>query len=576
MLFRLVLIIVFVSISLGVHAQKLTVPFEQSKGARVAQYSLLLDTYVGLAASSNKLKLESVGPTDSDYPLSVMYYSGDGNFNTEVWKNTGKIRILINNGIHPGEYDGIDASMLLLKDIVNGKVKVPENVVLAIIPSFNIYGTINLRKHSRANQNGPLVTGFRGNGQNLDLNRDFIKMDAYNTQTMVKLFHDLDPDILLDNHVSNGADYQHIMTLLSTQHSKLGGPMGKYLKQKFEPKVYASMKKEGYDLVPYVNVWGTTPDNGWQAFSETPRFFSGYAALFNTYAFVAETHMLKPYVDRVDATYELMVSMINIASEISNDIRATRKQQRDWIAGTTSLAIDWEVDSTQNIMIDFKGYESGTKLSQVSGKPRLYYDRDKPYTKQVPFYDYYKPSQTADVPKAYVVLHGWHNVIDRLKMNGVQVRKLQRDSLIDADVTYIEDYQTVKSPYEGHYLHSNVRTRVESQKIFLRKGDYIISTDQPAKRYIVETLEPTAPDAFFAWGFFDAVLQKKEHYSAYVFEDLAAEMLEKDADLKVAFEGQKQDLPDFENDGDAQLNFIYMSSDYHEPEHMRYPVFRLK
>lgn len=571
------LLVMFCVLAMHVsYAQGIRTGFEATNGKKSPEYHRVMKLYKTLAEASKKVSIKTVGQTDTDEPLSVVFYSPDGKFSIKDWRAAGKVIILINNGIHPGEPDGISACTMLLRDAVEGKVKIPGNVVLAVVPVFNISGLINMRPHSRANQDGPEVAGFRGNAQNLDLNRDFIKTDARETRSMIQLFQMLDPDILIDNHVSNGADYQHVMTLLSTQHNKLGGPMGDFLNTKMEPAIYKEMKTRGYDLVPYVNVWGTTPDKGWPAFLEIPRFFSGYAAMFNTYAFVAETHMLKPFPDRVKSTYALMESFIQYSSEHADEIIKTRNEQKDWISKSKRLDIDWKVDTTKNTMITFKGYEGGYKPSDISGKDRLYYDRSKPYTMKVPFYNTYYASERVKVPRAYIIQQGWHEVVDQLRENGVQVRKLPQDTTAELTVYYIEDYETAKGPYEGHYLHSNVTVRPERKKMHLRKGDFLVHTNQPARRYIVETLEPTAPDAFFAWGFFDAVLQQKEYYSSYVFEDLAVQLLDADTVLKNKFEYKKENDTEFAEDGAAQLRFIYQNSSYHEPEHMRYPAYRLE
>ncbi|MCB9045991.1 MAG: hypothetical protein H6550_07615 [Chitinophagales bacterium] len=562
--------------SFSLFAQQFTSPHGLEHVDRNPDYKSVIDFYKQIAGVNKNVSLRTVGATDTDEPLMVVFYSGDGKFNTINWKEEGKTIILINNAIHPGEPDGIVASMQLLWDVSHNVIKIPGNIVLAIIPVFNISGATRLREHSRANQNGPALTGFRGNAQNLDLNRDFIKMDARETRSLVYLFDLLKPDILIDNHVSNGADYQHIMTLLSTQHNKLGGPMGKYLNSTFEPAIYKDMKKQGYDLVPYVNVWGTTPDKGWPSFLEIPRFLSGYAAIKNTYAFVAETHMLKPFSVRVRSTYALMHSIIDFAATHANELSATRLEQADWIAKSTELAIDWAVDTTKPTMIELKGYEGGMKPSDISGQPRLYYDRNKPFVKQVPFYNTCTVSHSVTVPVAYVIPQGWNKVVTRLKLNGVKMEQLNNDTVLALTVYHITGHKTGPDPYEGHYLHTDVEVSKDKQQLQLRKGDYIIRTAQPAKRYLVEVLEPTAPDAFFAWGFFDAILQQKEHYSAYVFEDLATEMLTKDAGLKALYEQKKMADPEFAKDGNAQLHFIYNASGYHEPEHMRYPVFRLE
>lgn len=559
-----------------VFAQTIVNPHGIEHTGKTPLYNDVLHFYRTLANKHSTIQVHTVGPTDTDDSLQVVYYSQDGHFDITRWKEQGKLIIFINNGIHPGEPDGIVASMQLLWDITKRKIKMPDNVVLAIIPVFNISGANSQRQYTRANQNGPEITGFRGNAQNLDLNRDFVKMDARETRSMVRLFHSLDPDVLVDNHVSNGADYQHVMTLLSTQCNKLGGPMGDYLNKTFEPALYKDMKGRGFDLLPYVNVWGTVPDNGWDAFMETPRFFSGYAAMFHTYAFVAETHMLKPFPVRVKATYELMLSIIQHSSANAEKIRTSRQQQEQWVAGSTELAIDWAVDTTRPADVELKGYEADYKTSNISGQPRLYYDRSKPFVNKIPFYNTCTTRQKIDVPQAYIIPQGWNKVINRLKTNGVMMRKMHADTVLELTVYYISDYKTTPNPYEGHYLHSGVDVDNQKKQVRLRKGDYYIPVQQEAKRYLVETLEPTAPDAFFAWGFFDAVLQQKEYYSDYAFEDLAAEMLAKDEQLRNKLEQRKAADPVFAKDGKAQLHFVFQNSPYHEPEHMRYPVYRLE
>lgn len=573
---RIIVLIVVMLFAPPLFAQTIVNPHGIEHTGKTPLYDDVLQFYRSLAREHSTIQVYTAGPTDTDDSLQVVYYSQDGKFDIARWKEQGKVIIFINNGIHPGEPDGIVASMQLLWDITKRKIKMPDNVVLAIIPVFNISGANSQRQYTRANQNGPGITGFRGNAQNLDLNRDFVKMDARETRSMVRLFHSLDPDVLVDNHVSNGADYQHVMTLLSTQCNKLGGPMGDYLNKTFEPALYEDMKGRGFDLLPYVNVWGTAPDNGWDAFMEIPRFFSGFAAMFHTYAFVAETHMLKPFPVRVKSTYELMLSIIQHSSANAKVIRSTREQQKEWLANSTELAIDWGVDTTRPSEIELKGYEAGYKTSEISGQPRLFYDRSKPFINKIPFYNTCTTKQKIDVPQAYIIPQGWNKVISRLKTNGVVMHKIDADTVLELTVYYINDYKTTPNPYEGHYLHSGVEVDKQKKQVRLRKGDYYVPVKQEAKRYLVETLEPTAPDAFFAWGFFDAVLQQKEYYSDYAFEDLAAEMLAKDVQLRNKLEQRKAEDPVFAKDGKAQLHFVFQNSPYHEPEHMRYPVYRLE
>lgn len=569
------LLFILLSIVNTVSAQKFSTVFELSQGKQTASYQELIAYYEKLSATYPSLQLQEIGATDTRYPLHIVYYSQDQNFSIRTWKEEQRIILFINNGIHPGEPDGIDASMLLLRDAAQGKLNIPKQIILAVVPVFNIGGMLNRGSYSRANQNGPEAYGFRGNAQNLDLNRDFIKMDAQETKSLVKQMRALDPDIFIDNHVSNGADYQHVMTLLSPNNQKLGTYMGTYLKQVMEPELYRQMKQEGYDLVPYVNHWGDTPDKGWTQFYDPPRFTSGYAALFQTFAFVPEAHMLKPYAQRVAATYALMKAFINFAATHQQTIKQVRQEERNYVLAQKNFPLNWMVDTTRFSMIPFKGYTAKYKPSEVSSKPRLYYDRSLPYTIQVPFYNYFMPSNIVSAPRYYILPQGWKKVIARLKINGVQMTEFKNDTVINVVAYKIQDYKTSPKPYEGHYLHTGVTYTTVTSPIQFRKGDYLISTQQVAKRYLIETLEPNAPDAFFAWNFFDAVLQQKEYFSDYVFEDEAARLLKQNPTLRSALNNACKTDSTMAQSAQKQLAFIYQHSPYQEPEYLRYPVFRI-
>jgi len=555
-------------------AQSLSTPFERSGGTETATYDEVIRFYKSLDSQYTSVRIEEAGPTDTRHPLHVVYFSRDGRFDVVGWQAQRKTILLINNGIHPGEPDGIDASMMLLHDAASGKVKVPESVVLAVIPVFNIGGALNRGCCSRANQQGPAEYGFRGNAQNLDLNRDFVKMDARETQTLVRLFRRLDPAMFIDNHVSDGADYQHVMTLLSTQADKLGPVPGPYLRSALEPAIYARMKTKGYELVPYVNAWDGAPDKGWPQFLEGPRFASGFAALFGTFSFVPETHMLKPFADRVRATYALMEVFIALAGERGAEIAAVRAQARE--ARPIVLPLAWRLDTTHSARVTLAGYEASYIPSEATSGQRLFYDRSKPFRKEVPFFNRYFPSDSATVPTAYILPQGWHRVAERLQATGVSMQPLPRDTSVVVTAYYVEDYKTGQRPYEGHYLHTGIRVRKVRQRLALKAGDYLIPTAQPARRYLVETLEPTAPDGFLAWGFFDAALQQKEYYSDYVFEETAARMLREDAELKQEFEAAKRADTALAADAEKQLDWLYRRSVHYEDEHMRHPVFRVE
>lgn len=556
-------------------AQDLKIKFELSEGQETSTYFEVIDFWNQLDNQSNKVKLFEKGLTDSGFPLHLVMISNSSEFDIQKIKQQKKSIILVNNGIHPGEPDGIDASMLLARDIVNGKVKLPDNVVLAMIPVYNIGGALNRSSFYRVDQNGPTDFGSRGNGQNLDLNRDYIKCDSRNARSFTEIFHELDPEVFVDNHVSNGADYQHIMTFISSQHSKLSGEMGKYMNQKFEPAMYQSMKSKGYQMIPYVNVWNGVPDDGWNEFFDSPRYSSGYGSLWSTFSFVPETHMLKEYPKRVEATYQLMLSFVDYVSKNSKEIQEIRNRTIAKEKTAKTFPIQWQHNPEKFQEFLFTGFKAEFKKSEVSGLDRLYYDRNKPFEKMVPIYNQYDVSLEVEKPLAYIIPQGWWKVVELLKINRIEMSQLVKDTLMEVEVYKIVSYESSKTPYESHHLNSKVKVEKSVIQKQFRKGDWYIPINQKANRFLIETLEPQAIDSYFAWNFFDGILQQKEGFSAYVFEDIAAEFLEKHPEIRQKLEDKKKSDAEFAKDGYAQLEFVYENSPWIEPDFMRYPVFRL-
>lgn len=556
-------------------AQQITTKFEQSGSKESPTYFEVIDWWKKLDEKSGKIKMLTMGMTDAGYPLHLIVISNNGDYNFENIRKNNKRIVLINNGIHPGEPDGIDASMLLARDIVINKYKISDNVVLAIIPVYNIGGCLNRSSNYRVDQDGPVEKGFRGNSQNLDLNRDFIKCDSKDARSFTEIFHLLDPDVFIDNHVSNGADYQHIITLLTSQHNKLGGAMGEYLEKTFEPGLYSSMKTKGYDLVPYVNSFGDTPENGWPEYWDSPRYGSGYGSLWHTFSFVPETHMLKPYELRVKATYALMQTFIEFTSNNSNQIKILRQQAKQISKAATTFPLSWSLDKSKYKEVIYKGFEAGRKPSEISGLPRLYYDRNKPFEKIVKIFNYYSVKSEIAKPKAYIIPQGWWKVIDLLKLNKVKMTQLKKDSVVEVDVYKIVDYKTMPRQYEMHHLNYDVKTTSSTIKMNFKKGDWYIPLNQEANRFLIETLEPTAEDSYFAWNYFDAILGQKEGYSGYVFEDVAADYLKNNPELKVKLNQRKETDTVFAKSGRSQLNFVFENSPWFEPDYLRYPVYRV-
>ena len=566
-------------------------PYEKGNYTKTATYAETFEWYQKIQkAFPQRTSLFEIGNTDIGLP---MYCFKIGKMPLVETQNKGQatvgeaknkfnknnLKVLINNNIHPGEPEGTDACMLLVKNmLVNGNRfrSMFEHLDVYIILQFNVDGTLNRSSTSRANQDGPDEYGFRGNAKNLDLNRDFVKLDSRNTQTLVSFMSKENFDYFVDNHTSNGADYQYTLTYFHTRIEKLPSYLVKTTLM-VDTLLKNTLLNAGWPTSPYVNTMQEVPDSGLVGFYESPRYATGWASLKHTIGFTVETHMLKPFHTRVDATRGFLENFLNCVA--SDKIMAQKKSDQLRFRLNSKLNLTkynhFKLDHASFEWMDFLGYEFGYKPSGVSGLPRLYYDRNKPKTIRLKYYNHYVPTDSILMPKAYVVPFAYKEVIDRLNINGIEMESFKADTSVFCNVSYIEDYKTVKDPYEGHYLHSQVKTRDTMMKINVYAGDKLVFVNPGNSDFLSATLEPKSPDSYFCWNFFDGILQQKEGYSAYVFEDKAVEILSKNHNLKAALLMKQKQDSNFAKDAAAQLDYVYKHSDYYEKSHKRYPIYRV-
>jgi len=554
-------------------------PYEKGNQNQTTLWTECIAFYEELARRfPTILKFEQAAVSDAGIPIHVGIVSADGQFDREQIKREGRTVFFNNNGIHPGEPEGIDSCMAMVRDLCFQPERLEKlgRTVLLFVPIYNVDGCLNRANTSRPNQDGPEQFGFRGNSRHLDLNRDFIKCDTLNAQFFNKLITAWDPDVMVDTHTSNGADYTYTMTLIHTQPDKLGSGLGPFLREKMLPQIYKDMDAAGWPTCPYVNPVKDTPDDGIADFLEVPRFSTGFTALHNIIGFMPETHMLKPYKDRYDSMRALvevtLAYTIANAAEIKRlraEAKASQRKQREW-------AVTWSMDEANPSKFHFKGYEAQRRPSVLGDYLRLSYDRSKPWARDINWYSHFKADTVIQAPKAYVIPQAWREVIERLQWNGVEMTRIEAPSTVQAQYYHIAEAQPRASAYEGHMYHDGVKLEKREGSFHLNVGDWYVSLNQDNARYAIETLEPQAHDSFFRWGFFNSVLEKKEAISDYVFEDLAVEMLETEPELKAQFEAWKTANPALLSDQDAVLHFIFHNCKRHaEPEWRRYPVLSI-
>ena len=544
---------------------------------KTPEYHQVIRFYDSISRKKGFFKLLTYGQTDAGLPLHLFVISKSKQFRPSVLHRQKKTVLLINNGIHPGEPDGIDACMAIVKQYAENPRLIPDSVIICIVPLLNIDGALRRNSVMRMNQNGPEEFGFRGNYKNLDLNRDFIKCEATNTASFIKIFHEWQPELFVDTHVSNGADYPYTMTLIYPNSGKNTSNSRKIpLPETLTDHVSSLMEASGDKICPYVDHVSTTPDSGIFEFNQTPRYITGFTSLFNCISYVTESHMLKPYPQRVNSTIKILNSFVSCASKYRSELIEWKREKEEEEVKSDTQYYNWRNNKEISSAIPFSGYEATYVESKISGLPRLKYDRQKKWTKEIPFYNSFVATDTATVPDYYVIPQCWSRVIELLKLNQIKLQKINKDTTINVEAIYIQDFKTVSRPYEGHFLHYEIKTKALTLKINCFKGDYLVSARQKGVRYLTEVLEPKSNDGFFAWNFFDAVLQQKEWFSDYAFEEVAERILIADPGIKEKLELEKKKNSEMANNHWQQLNYIFQNSQYKEYSHCLYPIYKIK
>jgi len=365
------------------------------------------------------------------------------------------------------------------------------------------------------------------------------------------------------------------MQLLAAQDDRLDPALKGFMNNQFKPALYKWMDAKDIKMCPYFSSKKDVPNNGITGFDDSPRYSSGYTTLFNTFGFVSEAHMLKPFDDRVEATYQLQVAMLDFMNRRRAELLAARQKAKERTASQQSFFMNHELDQKDSLMIPFAAVKHTYYQSDVTGAQAYRYFNEDPLDIEVAWFDRFVPQTEVTRPKGYIISQEWRAVIGRLKWNQVPMRTLQQDSTITVQAYRIASMETRERPYEGHYLHYDIHVEQEQASISFRKGDVLILLGTEADRFVVEALEPHAQDSYFAWGFFDSVLQQKEWYSSYVFEEKAAKMLAADPKLKAEFDQKKNSDKAFAENARGQLYWLYKQSPHYERTDNLYPVYRI-
>jgi murein tripeptide amidase MpaA len=533
-----------------------------------------------LDKASEKILYKSFGKSGEGRDLPLLIVSDGKIFTPEAAKKSGKAVILIQAGIHSGEIDGKDAGFALLRDIAITKSRADllKDCVLLFVPIYNVDGHEMASPYNRINQNGPDEMGWRATSAGLNLNRDYMKADAPETRAFLKLWNEWKPDFFFDLHVTDGADFQYNITYEYAHFQEVSPFVKNWMDEYFDGRIVAEVEKEGNLLTHYLEFGGREVTSGIYTFIATPRFATGYAALRNRPGLLIETHSLKPYKSRVRGTYDVLwKTLAEINRSKASLFEANRKADEETVnRGKTfdpNRQFPLQIGLTDNTEpFQLKAVEYKLEDSPISGGKKIVYGT-KPTEIKVKKFDDAKVNASAAPPLFYIVPPQWQAAIERLEAHGVKFERTKNEFMLEVESYRLTEPKWAANPFENRLPVTFKAVPIKEVRTF-PANSVLVPLDQEAANVAIHLLEPASNDSLAYWGFFNAVFELKEYFSDYIMEKIAAEMLEKDGNLRKEFEERLKDEK-FAKSPRARLQFFYERSPYSDKRVGVYPVGRI-
>lgn len=551
---------------------------ERTDYAETARYRESLQLAQRLAERSPWVKVLMFGKTPQGRDLFAVVVSKDRAFTPEAARATGKPILLLQSCIHPGEVDGKEASEMLLRDAVITKRYAAwlDKVILINIPIFNVDGHERFSAFNRINQDGPKEMGFRATSQRLNLNRDFIKADAPEMKAWLKFFNAWLPDFFLDNHVTDGMDFQYDVTIDISQNQEVWSDVAKWTRERYLPYLNDSMATDGHVMGPYGGYLEGDPAKGWVAGAYSPRYSTGYAAVQNRPALLVETHSLKSFKTRTWAHYDIMKRSIEAIVRDPAALRAAVTSADKAVAALAGTSTEVHLDgkrSDESAPFTFRSLRVTRKPSALAGAPISVYEAD-PVDVATKLFAKTTTTAAVSVPAGYLVPSEWGDVIERLALHGVRTERLTQPIEGEFETYQFSNVKFAPQPFEGRFGVSFQSTPVRrSSKL---PGRYVyVPLNQRAARVAINLLEPSAPDSLIRWGFLHSIFEQKEYFSDYIMEPIAQEMAKTNPQLKAEFDQRVASDPAFAKNPRQRLGWWFERSPYYEPDKDVYPILRV-
>ncbi|MFO7880854.1 MAG: M14 family metallopeptidase [Bacteroidales bacterium] len=574
---RYYLLLILFVISFGGTAQDLQTAYEKSGFVECGSYEEVMDLCQKFDEIFPEVTYRSFGKSGRQHDLPLLVVDKDGLSSAGEIHNSGRTILMVQASIHAGEPDGTSAGMMFVRDLLQNKgmKQLLNEVSLVYLPVFNVDGYLRRSAYNRINQEGPEEMGWRTSADNINLNRDFVRSETVEMKHWHAMFERWMPDFFIDCHTTDGADYQYAITYDLPVYGNMNPDQTAWVRDKYLEPLKQSMAEDGFPMFRYVSFrnWHDH-ESGLTAWISSPDLAQGYTTVKNRPGFLVETHMLKSYKQRVEATYQALEKSMELLVRHGNELQELNQAADEHTASenfrSQPYPVRWKA-SDEYREIDFLGIEYTKKTSPITGGTYFHYG-EKPRTHKMKFYDDMQAVVMADVPEAVIIPPEWEKVIERLDIHGINYHRLEADESYEVRQYRFKDVTFADGPFEGAYrLADFTMDTLQREQVFPAHSAYV-SLDQKNAKLIVHLLDPSAPGSVLRWGFFNAIFEQKEYAEVYKMEEMALQMLKENPDMKKSFEKWLDANPGAKDSHWQMMNWFYQQTQYWDDRKDLYPV----
>ena len=569
------LLILFALASCGKKEMEPTA-FEKSEFLETDDYEGTVAYAKSLAKHFKQVNYQVIGTSGAGRDIPMLIVDENGYTKPEKIRKKGKAIVWVESCIHPGEPNGKDAMFMMIRDMLADSMNINllQNMSIVFLPVVSPDGLANFSLYNRINQNGPKQMGWRVTAQGLNLNRDVTKLDSPELRALTSAFNQWQPDIFFDTHATDGADYQYVTTYSIEDFGNYDPAISRWLSEVWEKRIVFAMARHDMPVTRYIEFdpW-SDPTAALSENSFSAMFSESYATARNCPGILLETHMLKPYKDRVFSTYYMILETMKIINEDKDGFLEVIAKAKQNDLKLDELPINLHPSHQDTIWVDFLGYKFDTVQSDLTGGWYYSYDPTQPETRKVMKFRDDEPQKTLQVPKEYIIPAQYDKVIDIVKAHGFEMEYLNKEKTMTVNTYRFKHVEFYQMPYEGRSRVCRFDTEEISKEMSFPKGSAVVKTSQNGVRLLMNLLEPEMQGSLFEWGFFNTVLQRVEYFEIYKMEPLAKQMLAEDPFLQTQFDDWTASFPETGKPSQyAIMNWFYEQSPYFDKNYMVYPI----